>query len=632
MRNFLVRRSVRRLMAVLVLAVWGAGAVWWLPQATAASQSDLHPAAASYRRMLFLLDLNPVLWDRVRVEADTIATALERVASADAVTYRAAIAAALDGRSMGEEKGQPEASGERRSRSRRVFALSTEAVAKTLIGYLSRAAGNNLPGREGAVEAARALWSAFAREIAATDRRAYTALEEEWRTLAGATDGERSDEVRAATQAIISYVAANYGAGPGPEPNGRLAPLPMRSPTFDSGAQIPPELPPGHNVDIQLPRPRQFLNMAARGVSESETVLIALGDMAFNSSHIFGEPSRSLGMSCNTCHNKGTTNPNLFIPGLSARPGGMDLSNSFLAPHANNGHFDPLDTPDLRGIRFTSPYGRNGRFPSLREFIRNGILHEFNGPEPDPLVIDAMIAYMNEFDFLPNSQLNRDGSLSEETPTAARRGEVIFRTRFARLSGGSCATCHVPSDHFIDRRRHDIGTVKGSAAGSLDRALDTPTLLGSKHTAPYFHDGSLPTLRAVNEWFNERFDLGLTEAQLGDLTAYLEIVGDGVDPYEHSTDCLQAEFREFEFFLSTYEFLRERDKSGVMEIVFQTIATEIRKHRSLLRDETHLTTMNRLARLMDEAAAACRTGDRETVARGVARYRALYRQNATYLR
>ena len=46
------------------------------------------------------------------------------------------------------------------------------------------------------------------------------------------------------------------------------------------------------------------------------------------------------------------------------------ISSRFFAPHANNSLFDPLDTPDLRGIRFTAPYGRNGRFSSLRDFIR----------------------------------------------------------------------------------------------------------------------------------------------------------------------------------------------------------------------------------------------------------------------
>ena len=106
---------------------------------------------------------------------------------------------------------------------------------------------------------------------------------------------------------------------------------------------------------------------------------------------------------------------------MTKHAGGVDVSSSFFAPHANNGLFDPLDIPDLRGIRFTAPYGRNGRFSSLRDFIRNVIVNEFNGPEPDPIVVDAMLAYMMEFDFLPNPMLNKDGTLNSKAPAPARR-------------------------------------------------------------------------------------------------------------------------------------------------------------------------------------------------------------------
>jgi cytochrome c peroxidase len=203
------------------------------------------------------------------------------------------------------------------------------------------------------------------------------------------------------------------------------------------------------------------------------------------------------------------------------------MSPAPFAPHANNSVFDPLDIPDLRGIRFTAPYGRNGRFSSLRDFIRNVIVNEFNGPEPDPIVVDAMLAYLMEFDFLPNPSLNKDGTLAKTAPAAARRGEKLFNKPFAQMNGMSCASCHVPSSHFVDHQRHDIGSVQGAEDHSLDRALDTPTLLSARFTAPYFHDGSLATLKEVVQWFNRNYDLKLDESQANDLTAYLEAVGDG---------------------------------------------------------------------------------------------------------
>jgi cytochrome c peroxidase len=337
-------------------------------------------------------------------------------------------------------------------------------------------------------------------------------------------------------------------------------------------------------------------------------------------------------MSCNTCHNKSITNPIFFVPGLSSRPGSFDVTNSFMAPHANNGHFDPLDIPDLRGIRFTPPYGRNGRFESLREFVRNVIMNEFNGPEPDPVLLDGLIAYMFEFDFLSNPSLSPQGRLKDSASAAAKRGEEVFNRSFEEMGGMSCATCHVPSANFIDHKRHDIGTVNGYENYSKDRALDTPTLLSVKFTAPYFHDGSRPTLRSVNEWFNETYSLQLSDSEIDDLTAYVETVGDGVEAYEDTTNYLDAEMEEFFFFLSAFEFLDEKNKPELMSITFQTVALEIRNHKWELQDYAHLPVMESLAELMDKAYEASQRGDLKTVRANVREYRQLYAANVENLR
>ena len=287
----------------------------------------------------------------------------------------------------------------------------------------------------------------------------------------------------------------------------------------------------------------------------------------------------------------------------------------------------------MLGIRFTSPYGRNGRFESLRDFVRNGIVNEFNGPEPDPVLLDGMIAYMFEFDFLPNPSLNSQGRLNDSASAAAKRGEVVFNRPFEQMGGMSCATCHVPSANFIDHKRHDVGTVQGYAGFSRDRTLDTPTLLGIRYTAPYFHDGSQPTLRAVNEFFNDYYSLELTEQELSDLTAYVETVGDGDEAYEDTIHYLDAEMEEFSFFLSAFEFLDRKDKPELMSITFQTIAAEIRNHKWELQDYDAMPVMERLAEIMDEAQAAVnQSGDREGVRKLVKEYRELYARNVHVLK
>ncbi|MCZ6834825.1 MAG: cytochrome C [Planctomycetota bacterium] len=488
---------------------------------------------------------------------------------------------------------------------------------------------------------AQAIFAAYNDVLRATDPEGFQQVGQQWLDMATALgtpgllgismvecDHER---IRHAVSGILGYMDENFSDF-NTVPNRSLAPWPVRSSTFDEHARLPIKLPPGNNVNKQIPRPRQILNMVSRGVDESETPLIALGDMAFDSAFIFGEPMRTLGMSCNTCHNKSITNPDFFVPGLSSRPGGFDVSNSYLAPHANNGVFDPLDIPDLRGIRFTAPYGRNGRFGSLREFVRNGIVNEFNGPEPDPILLDGIIAYMNEFDFLSNPKLNRDGTLNERASSSARRGETLFTKSFPQMGNQSCATCHIPSSNFLDSQRHDIGTVQGYEPHSLDRALDTPTLLSCVYTAPYFHDGSQPTLRAVNEWFNTTYELGLSEAELHDLTAYVETVGEGVDAYEDTTYYLDAEMEEFSFFLSAYEFLVEKNKPELMNTTFQTIALEIQNHKWELQDYGAMPVMDRLAEIMDEAYEANQSNQRALVREKVDEYRELYAKNVDRLK
>ena len=162
--------------------------------------------------------------------------------------------------------------------------------------------------------------------------------------------------------------------------------------------------------------------------------------------------------------------------------------------------------------------------------------------------------------------------------------------------------------------------------------MDTPTLLSSRYTQPYFHDGSQPTLRAVNEWFNQTYALRLSTAELDDLTAYVETIGGGVDAYEDTLLTLEAEMEEFKFFLSSYEFLRTRNKPELMTTTFKTIAQEIRAHKWDVQDDRYLPTLDRLAVLMDEATEALERGDPETADERVAAYRQLYQENVEHLR
>lgn len=604
---------------------------------------EYHPAAEGYRTLAFLVNLNPVPWDHVRKESDKIAGAYSELQPDTGAAYRARVSELIQAVETEARISSPTAA-LRIATARGVFEVSTRALSELIDLHLG-AAETHLGDYDRAAalfDVSRQLWEAFAYEVRHTDPEAFRQIGNAWLEASSAlgTPGilgvgaqpADSEVFGDAARRIRGYVNANFGEGYVAPESGRLIAVPTASETCNPAAAIPAKLPPGSNTNKQLPRPRQILNFAVRGGDEAETRLIALGDMLFDSPYILGEPARSLQISCNTCHNKGVTNPQFFIPGLSSTHGGMDVTNAFFKPAADNAVADPLDIPDLRGIRYTAPYGRNGRTDSLREFVRNVVVNEFSGPEPTPVMLDALVAYMNEFDFLPNPYLGPMGRLTDDAPEAARRGEKLFLKPFPQMNGMSCADCHRPSSHFTDGLTHDIGSVSRSSAYAADGAMNTPTLLSSAYTAPYFHDGSLPTLRSVVDWFNETFDLGLSEAEAADLTAYVETVGSGEAAYEDTIHTLEAELEEFSFFLSTYEFVRELDDAELLNTLFRTVETEINAHKWDVQDQRQLPVLNELEGLMRRAYAANLAGDSGEVDAIVAQYRETYAEHADVLK
>ena len=167
----------------------------------------------------------------------------------------------------------------------------------------------------------------------------------------------------------------------------------------------------------------------------------------------------------------------------------------------------------------------------------------------------------------------RKGAAARDGRSAARaavaRGEALFNTKPIRISGvkglnddlgidvlqGSCTTCHdtpnagnhsVPAPLDIgltdvSRRTPDMPlyTLRNKSDPSLvvqttdpGRALITgkwrdigrfkgPILRAVAARAPYFHNGFAADLDAVVDFYNERFDIGLTDAEHDDLVAFL---------------------------------------------------------------------------------------------------------------
>ena len=111
-------------------------------------------------------------------------------------------------------------------------------------------------------------------------------------------------------------------------------------------------------------------------------------------------------------------------------------------------------------------------------------------------------------------------------PAAAARGKGVFE------GAGNCSACHIgPRLTDANLRLHspsegvsepEANGVPSYASRSATKQYRTPPLAGVWQHAPYFHNGSAPTLDAVVEAYNTRKALGLTPAQKADLVEYLK--------------------------------------------------------------------------------------------------------------
>jgi len=323
-------------------------------------------------------------------------------------------------------------------------------------------------------------------------------------------------------------------------------------------------LPPRTELNEDaLDQPREVFRSEVAG---EKSYLVNLGNLAFSSPGILGGVARQAGVSCGTCHVNGAGNAKFFMPKMSTRPGNFDTTGSLFNPKANNFVLDPVRIPSLRGARYLAPYGNDGRMASLHDFVRNVIVNEFAGPEPSLVMVDAIVAYIHDIDFLPNPNLGPGGRLIGRISDAERRGEALFMKPFPHDPGLSCAGCHVPSAAFVDHQQHDVGS------GGL---FKTPTLRNADFNAPYFHDGRFDGYDQVVAHFDRVFALGLSSQDRGDLVAYLTAVGDGTQPYEH--DGAGAVLKEINDFTAVLGAAIPAQDKETIALAVDTIGSELRE-------------------------------------------------------
>lgn len=148
------------------------------------------------------------------------------------------------------------------------------------------------------------------------------------------------------------------------------------------------------------------------------------GRLAFRSPDILGGTARKAGVSCQACHSNGHANTAFFVPGLSDRPGRIDVSHAFWNARNEDHRFNPLTIPSLRGVAAKERFGERREVASLREFTRRVIVIEFAGEEPSPVLLDGLVAYLER---LPRtSQAERPIVLEDELADVARHLKMLM--------------------------------------------------------------------------------------------------------------------------------------------------------------------------------------------------------------
>jgi cytochrome c peroxidase len=201
----------------------------------------------------------------------------------------------------------------------------------------------------------------------------------------------------------------------------------------------------------------------------------------------------------------------------------------------------------------TAPYNWVGSAATLEENVAATIIHRLEGSGLRRTELRSLARFIC---------LGLRGVSRSEPRDAAL--VQLGRSVFERPEVG-CASCHPPDQDFTDGARHDVGTLSFSEVRDWSRAhhlplppiplpapidaalrgpvtaapgtlslrvreapvlgeFDTPSLKRVGFTAPYFHDGSMPTLHDLVELNADRMGTTsqLTERERIALVAYLE--------------------------------------------------------------------------------------------------------------
>jgi cytochrome c peroxidase len=245
--------------------------------------------------------------------------------------------------------------------------------------------------------------------------------------------------------------------------------------------------------------------------------------------------------SCNTCHNAD-----------------LGFGDALRFSVSDRGGVTKRNTPHLYNLGWNRIFNWDGRASSLEEQVLGPIQ---SGGEMD-MPLDLMLRRLKIVPWYREmfKKVYGENGLAEENVASAiaafERSLVVDDTPFDRFLNGmisdmspaairgmglfedkaQCMKCHNGVNltdqafHVIGLKSEDPGRGAIAKASRMRGAFKTPGLRNVLLTAPYMHDGSLPNLEAVIEFYDRGGDgegtgeiepLGLTASEKRDLIAFL---------------------------------------------------------------------------------------------------------------
>ncbi len=234
---------------------------------------------------------------------------------------------------------------------------------------------------------------------------------------------------------------------------------------------------------------------------------------------LFFDPLLSVdgSVSCATCHQPefAFAEPRAITRGVQDRPGRRNtpsvLNSAYLSSLFWDGRAASLEEQAVAPIIAHEEMGIAdvaSLLEKLKEPYGDRIQAEFERPLSLHTIAMAIASYERTL-LSGDSDFDRfeDGD-QDAISEVAHRGRSLF------FGKARCGNCHVPP-LFTDLAFHNLGVgwseTDASDVGRFEAtgkeehrgAFKTPSLRDVSRTAPYMHDGSLPTLRAVVEFYNK---------------------------------------------------------------------------------------------------------------------------------